>query len=158
MREEQQMVHDLILSYRDVHHAMLQTMQNFAPFNRITFVQLMVISVLARSPGLSLRETADAIRLSVSTTSGIIERMVRAELVIRERGQHDRRSITLRLSEKGAELWQQTADTRQRMLSQLSELPDCDRKESQRINQNIVQLLQRVREVNQNDASSSTSV
>ncbi|QAY67063.1 MarR family winged helix-turn-helix transcriptional regulator [Paenibacillus protaetiae] len=157
MSDPQNEILQLILSYREVNQALFQTMLKAAQCNNVTPVQLMMLRILSESPGISLREAAETICLGSSTTSGIIDRMVKAGMVIRERGHNDRRSIMLLLSEKGEMLWQQTRDISVKMMSPLTEMPEHDRLETQRLNQRVVKILQKVREVINNE-SSSTSI
>ncbi len=68
----------------------------------LTGPQLAVIKGLEQIGKLSLTELSERIRAQNSTVTGIIDRMEREGLVVRERSTEDRRVIQIRLTEKGA--------------------------------------------------------
>ena len=70
----------------------------------LTGPQLTVIKLLEQVGDLSLSELSDKIRAQNSTVTGIIDRMEREDLVVRERSTEDRRVVKIRLTPKGLEL------------------------------------------------------
>lgn len=70
----------------------------------LTGPQLAVIKILAQLGDLSLSNLSERIRAQNSTVTGIIDRMVREDLVKRERSVEDRRIVLIRLTEKGQRL------------------------------------------------------
>jgi len=70
----------------------------------LTGPQLTVVKLLESLGDLSLSSLSERIRAQNSTVTGIIDRMEREGLVVRERSKNDRRVVLIRLSEKGAEL------------------------------------------------------
>jgi DNA-binding MarR family transcriptional regulator len=71
---------------------------------QLTGPQLTVVKVLESIGDVSLSELSDKIRAQNSTVTGIIDRMEREGLVVRERSTADRRVIRIRLTEKGSRL------------------------------------------------------
>src|SRR3954471_16465408 len=69
--------------------------------------QLTVVKILEQIGDLSLSELSERIRAQNSTVTGIIDRMEREGLVVRERSTTDRRVVHIRLSEKGQKLARQ---------------------------------------------------
>ena len=67
----------------------------------LTGPQLTVIKLLDTFGDLSLSSLSERIRAQNSTVTGIIDRMEREELVVRERSTSDRRVVFIRLTEKG---------------------------------------------------------
>jgi MarR family transcriptional regulator, organic hydroperoxide resistance regulator len=70
----------------------------------LTGPQLTVVKMLEQIGDLSLSELSEKIRAQNSTVTGIIDRMEREALVVRERSKEDRRVVFIRLTPKGREL------------------------------------------------------
>lgn len=70
----------------------------------LTGPQLTVVKLLEAFGDLSLSELSDKIRAQNSTVTGIIDRMERENLVLRERSKEDRRVVYIKLTTKGREL------------------------------------------------------
>lgn len=70
----------------------------------LTGPQLTVIKLLESFGDLSLSSLSERIRAQNSTVTGIIDRMEREGLVVRERSKTDRRVVLIKLSDKGSEL------------------------------------------------------
>lgn len=71
---------------------------------QLTGPQLTVVKMLETIGELSLTELSEKIRAQNSTVTGIIDRMEREDLVVRERSKEDRRVVKIRLTPKGQEL------------------------------------------------------
>lgn len=70
----------------------------------LTGPQLTVIKILEEIGDLSLSGLSSRIKAKNSTVTGIIDRMEREGLVVRERSETDRRIVLIRLTPKGHEL------------------------------------------------------
>ena len=70
----------------------------------ITATQLNVLKLLEQVGALSLSELSRRMAAKNSTVTGIIDRMVAAELVAREQSQDDRRVWKIRMTERGRAL------------------------------------------------------
>jgi DNA-binding MarR family transcriptional regulator len=70
----------------------------------LTGPQLTVVKMLEQIGDLSLSELSERIRAQNSTVTGIIDRMERENLVVRERSKEDRRVVYIRLTPKGKRL------------------------------------------------------
>lgn len=70
----------------------------------LTGPQLTVVKILEQIGDLSLSELSERIRAQNSTVTGIIDRMEREGLVVRERSKEDRRVVYIRLTAKGRKL------------------------------------------------------
>jgi len=70
----------------------------------LTGPQLTVLKMLEGVGDLSLSELSERIRAQNSTVTGIIDRMEREGLVLRERSKEDRRVINITLTEKGSRI------------------------------------------------------
>ncbi len=71
---------------------------------QLTGPQLTVVKILESIDDLSLSELSERIRAQNSTVTGIIDRMEREGLVVRERSTEDRRVVKIRLTPKGADI------------------------------------------------------
>lgn len=70
----------------------------------LTGPQLTVVKILEQVGELSLSELSERIRAQNSTVTGIIDRMEREGLVVRERSKEDRRVVHIKLTPKGASI------------------------------------------------------
>lgn len=70
----------------------------------LTGPQLTVVKLLEQIGDMSLSELSDKIRAQNSTVTGIIDRMEREDLVVRERSKEDRRVVYIKLTVRGREL------------------------------------------------------
>lgn len=145
--DDRQRVLQIFQTYREVNQAFFHVLTRAAQQHGVTPLQLIVLRALQDKPSCRLSELAEYLNLGNSTTSGIVDRMVKADLVSRKRTEEDRRAITLTLTDKGKRLWKETDETRFRMLAPLSELTDHDRRELERIQQEILRILKKIREV-----------
>lgn len=71
---------------------------------QLTGPQLTVVKILEQIGDLSLSELSERIRAQNSTVTGIIDRMEREGLVVRERSTEDRRVVIIKLTAKGTQL------------------------------------------------------
>jgi DNA-binding MarR family transcriptional regulator len=72
--------------------------------SHLTLSQLRILMLLHRSGGMSGSELADAIGVGLAALSGMIDRLVANDLVIRQEDPHDRRVRRISLSKAGASL------------------------------------------------------
>jgi DNA-binding MarR family transcriptional regulator len=70
----------------------------------LTGPQLTVVKILEQLGDLSLSSLSGRIRAKNSTVTGIIDRMERESLVVRERSANDRRVVLIQLTDKGRKL------------------------------------------------------
>lgn len=70
----------------------------------VTPSQLCVLSCLWEEDGLSGMVLGERARFDPPTITGILDRLERDNLVTRRRAEHDRRVVTVHLTENGAEL------------------------------------------------------
>ncbi|WP_308637211.1 MarR family winged helix-turn-helix transcriptional regulator [Paenibacillus silvisoli] len=145
MSEEQRIL-QIFQSYREVNQEFFRVMKKVAQKHNLTPLQLIVLRILNRHPAIRLSELAEKVSLGNSTTSGIVDRMVKADLVSRERTEADRRAMTLTLTEKGKRLWEASDSTRIMMFQPLLGLPEEDQEQFLRIQNEILHILRQVRE------------
>jgi len=76
----------------------------------------------------TVAKLATKVQLSPATVSRILDRLVNAKLVARERSEQDRRKVSLALTTTGVERYQALpTPLQERFLTRLAELPDTER-------------------------------
>lgn len=149
--QHQSLISELFTSFREVNQSFYHSMQRAGQHLGVTPIQLLVLKTLRERPQMSLSELAECLFVGPSTASGIVERMVKAKLVTRERPENDRRSISLRLTPEGEGLWVKIDERRKMMLAPLNELGEEDLSDLLRIHGRIVQILHKAREENKDE-------
>ena len=69
--------------------------------SHLTLPQLRILFQVQRSPGVTTAQLSRAMGITVSTTSGLVAKLVDAGLVVRGQGSDDRRQIPLELTDAG---------------------------------------------------------
>jgi len=72
--------------------------------SKVTLPQLRVLFKVKGNPGITTRQLAESLGITVSTASGLVNKLAQAELVTRGTNQQDRRQIPLEITEAGREL------------------------------------------------------
>jgi Transcriptional regulators len=140
-------IQTIFQSFREVNQAFHQSMTATTQRLGITSIQYFVMKIVSENPGIGLNELAEKIYSVTSTASGIVERMVRAGWLSRERPPTNRRSIRLTLTPKGEELWSKVSKLRHSHLTAaFSQISPEDVLHLQRIHKQIVNIIQRQRE------------
>lgn len=141
MDDNQRRLQQILNTHREINKAFLQLLHKAATQHGISPVQLIVLGKLSEHPDIRLSDLADRMSISNSTMSGIIDRMVKAGFVSRERTEADRRAMTLNLTDKGLELREATEETRIAMLEPLLQLPEQDLQEWHRLQQEMIRII-----------------
>ncbi|MDD9270592.1 MarR family winged helix-turn-helix transcriptional regulator [Paenibacillus sp. GCM10023248] len=136
----------IFYTYREVNQAFYHVVAKVAQRHGLTPLQLIVLRILEEFPDIRLAELSEKLNLGNSTASGIVDRMTKAGLVIRERAENDRRAMMLRLSEKGLALWEESNMTRTKLLRPLMSLSDEDQEHLLRIQHRMIQILKNISE------------
>jgi len=86
----------------------------------LTMPQLKVVLLLFMNGPVRMSDIASALDVSLATATGVIDRLVEREIVLRENHPDDRRVVLCRLSEKGQKLigglWQLARDRLKELL------------------------------------------
>jgi DNA-binding MarR family transcriptional regulator len=94
------------------------------PEYEFNFRELRVIQFLGFNGPCIMREIADNLGMVVSTATGIVDRLVDKDLVLRERPEEDRRIVKVELTDKGREVYQWDFDEHTKMVRELLESLD----------------------------------
>ena len=77
----------------------------------ITGPQRLVLRIVGRFPGIAAGELARVVRLHPSTITGILQRLVRKRLLVRDRDPKDSRRVRLRVRDRARPLIRRSAGT-----------------------------------------------
>ncbi|KEO81172.1 MarR family winged helix-turn-helix transcriptional regulator [Tumebacillus flagellatus] len=89
------------LPFRDIQKELMNLVRQDAERVGVTTQQLIVLLEIATNPTGGLEQLSDRMQLSPSTLSGIVDRLVKSGLLVRERSERDRRNLELHLSAEG---------------------------------------------------------
>lgn len=92
---------EIMESFTLINKAIYRLVKEDADRIGITVVQLKAIYMLSLNPNISLGELAEKLRLTNSTVSGVIDRLVQSGLVDRSVPPENRRMVSIHLTEKG---------------------------------------------------------
>lgn len=135
----------ILHSFREIQQIYYRLLSKVAHQHGITPQQFMVLRTLALNPEMKLADLSDELHLGNSTTSGIVDRMVEAELVTRERSHADRRSVTLKLSEKGEQIWRELTERKMEWITPFMQMSAEDQLALLRIHKQFAHILQQYR-------------
>ena len=86
----------------------------------LTMPQLKVVLLLFLNGPMRMSDLASALSMSLATATGVVDRLVERDIVLRESEPKDRRVVLCRLSEKGQELtgvlWHSARDRARELL------------------------------------------
>lgn len=85
----------------------------------ITSAQCHALVEIGRKKDLMLKDLATILRVDVSTTSKVVEELVKKEFVMREPSSVDRRSVQINLTSKGLLLFQKIEDDMNQLFEQI---------------------------------------
>lgn len=145
MADTQEKTQQVVRSFRKVNRVLYQLLREEADLLDATVVQILVLRVLFQHPNIGLNELAERLQLGNSTMSGVVDRLVSAGLVVRERSQEDRRSLTMRLTSEGEKKQNEAFGDDSLLVKRLSkilEIPEEDLEHLLRIHEQIMEKLQ----------------
>ncbi|WP_423798584.1 MarR family winged helix-turn-helix transcriptional regulator [Neobacillus sp. SAB-20_R2A] len=135
---------EILNSFSDISKLLFKVSKKDADKNGLTVVQLKALYKISQRPNLGLVELAEILKLTNSTVSGVVDRLVQSGFVERRNPPHDRRSITIHLTEKGEEKLEQAILNESELvqkLNKIKQLPDADIQHLLRIHKQIQDIL-----------------
>ena len=87
--------------YRQLAQVLAGSRQPELPDSSVTMAQMRVLMLLATIGATHMSELAAALRITLSTLSGLVDRLVDSGLVDRRTDEHDRRQVIVSLSAEG---------------------------------------------------------
>jgi len=113
---------EILESFSEINKAIYRLVKADADSIGITVVQLKAIYMLSYNPDISLGELAEKLRLTNSTVSGVIDRLVHGELVERIVPPENRRVVSIHLTEKGKNLLENFFQSNSILINKLNEV------------------------------------
>ncbi|MCK8487647.1 MarR family transcriptional regulator [Paenibacillus sp. MBLB2552] len=144
--DQKQRMHEIVESFREVKRAFYQLLSKQAEPFGITGIQFMVLKRIQNNPQIGVTELADQMRMGNSTVSGVIDRLVKAGLVVRARLDSDRRSVALQITDKGMEVYQLTDLEYTKAITTVLETSGRDIDHMLQTHHKIIESLEKVRE------------
>ncbi|OIK09418.1 hypothetical protein BIV60_23950 [Bacillus sp. MUM 116] len=95
---------EIVESFSEINKAIYRLIKTEADRIGITVVQLKALYRISSNPNISLGELAEKLRLTNSTVSGVIDRLVNSQLVERVVPPENRRAVSIHLTQVGKEL------------------------------------------------------
>ncbi|WP_462413273.1 MarR family winged helix-turn-helix transcriptional regulator [Neobacillus sp. Marseille-QA0830] len=136
---------EILNSFSTINKLFYKISKQDADKNGLTVVQLKALYRISSQPNIGLMELADVLKLTNSTVSGVVDRMVQNGLVERHTLEHDRRAIMIRLSEKGEEKLEEVIQNESELVTKLErikQLPEEDIQNLMRIHEKIRAILE----------------
>ncbi|MBY0010612.1 MarR family transcriptional regulator [Paenibacillus typhae] len=146
LEEKEQQLDHILSSFRCITHNYQQLLWKDAEELNVTSTQLMVLRKLALHPDIGITELADLLHLGNSAASGVVDRMVKAGLLTRQRSDTDRRIVRLAVTDKGQEIRERSKQSIRKHLQPLENIPAEDVKELLRLHGEIIKILVQGRE------------
>ena len=141
----QGLIKNILLSLRELRKETHTLLEEQSKKYQLSMTQIFALDMIRQNPKLSLRELAKKVNLSPSTTSEVVEKMVKAGLVEREQSEKNRRRIELSLSNKGLDTLESTYSDWIDDFSILDELGDDKLQIFYETQQEIIDLLKKRR-------------
>ncbi|NHM29443.1 MarR family winged helix-turn-helix transcriptional regulator [Neobacillus terrae] len=95
---------EILESFSEINREIYKLIKKDADRVGLTVVQLKTLYRLLDNPDSSLSDLAEKLRLTNSTVSGVIDRLVQHELVDRVVPPENRRAVSIHLTKKGEEI------------------------------------------------------
>lgn len=92
---------EILESFTDINRAVYRIVKVDADRIGITVVQLKALYLISLNPDIGLGDLAEKLKLTNSTVSGVIGRLVQHDLVERVIPPENRRSVSIHLTDKG---------------------------------------------------------
>jgi DNA-binding MarR family transcriptional regulator len=92
---------------------------NYLTKGMLTFPQACALDYLLQQKKCQMRELAKFMRLGFSSTTGLVDRLVKQGLATRERAEKDRRAVYVTIAPKGQRIFRQIINQRRRAIINL---------------------------------------
>lgn len=120
---------EILVSFTEINKAIYRLVKSDADRVGITVVQLKTLYILSANPDSGLGELAEKLKLTSSTVSGVIDRLVHSGLVERIVPPENRRSVSIHLTEKGKGILDQLYSFDSILIKKLNEVLDLPEEE-----------------------------
>ena len=101
---ERSVADNVIISLRKIIRAIDMNSKKLSKRVGLTGPQLVLLNEISRSGDITAGEIAQAVSLSQATVTGILERLGKRGLVIKQRSEHDKRRIMVSITDAGHQI------------------------------------------------------
>lgn len=137
-------IEQLVSTMMQLGKLMKQLREDYRSEKPTTVLQFTALRLLKERDGTKVSDLSYHLKISKSSTTQLIERLVKSGLVKRVHGKKDRRVVLLIITPKGEkEFAQLRAEVIKRMSKFLSKIPEKDIDELIRIHTNIINTLKK---------------
>ena len=100
-------------------HEIVRYENNYVTAGKITVLQLLVLEHLSHCEKCKMNELAKSMETSFSTTTGMVDRLVKQDLAARHHGQVDRRTVLVSITTKGETILREVYSQKRKGILQL---------------------------------------
>jgi DNA-binding MarR family transcriptional regulator len=124
---------EILDSFVEINKEIYKLFKKEADRAGLTTVQLGALYKISSKPNIHLGELAEKLRLTNSTVSGVIDRLVNIGLVERIIPQENRRTVSLYLTEKGKEVLENAMSKESIFIQKLKSVEDLPKDDIQQL-------------------------
>ncbi|MDP4128214.1 MAG: MarR family transcriptional regulator [Bacillota bacterium] len=124
---------EVLDSFVEVNKKIYELLKKDAEQAGLTVVQLATLHNLSSRPNIHLGDLASQLRMTNSTMSGVIDRLVHSGLVERAIPPENRRSVSINLTEKGKDLIAQITSKGSIFVKKVNSVMDLPEEELQQL-------------------------
>lgn len=96
----------------------------------LSLLQIQVLMFIGKQKEAQMKDLASNFTITLPTATSLVDNLIKAGMIVRERSTEDRRVVTVKLSSQGKKLLAKaTADRNKKMNTMLSYLPHKERKD-----------------------------
>lgn len=122
MTKRKQLIGDILHSFHAIRNITKAKAASLGHRNHITHSQWFVLTMIDRFKKRSIKDIAEAMEMSSSAATQLVNVLVQAGLVIRQEDPKDRRSVQLELSPKGKK---HIAATKEKRITEMANIFDA---------------------------------
>ncbi len=104
MQQHTDISDDVLIALRKIIQAIDLNSKRLVKQVGLTGPQLVILHYISTAKEISVGDVAKNVSLSQGTVTGILERMEKRELVVRQRSSHDKRRVLVNITEPGKQL------------------------------------------------------
>lgn len=124
---------EILESFAEIHRAIYKLVKKDADSLGITVVQLKALYKLSANPDIGLGDLAEKLRLTNSTVSGVIDRLVQNGFVERTVPPENRRVISIHLTQKGNDILEKLFSSESLLIKKMRDVIDLPEEEKKNL-------------------------
>lgn len=134
---------EILESFSEINRAIYRIVKSDADRVGITVVQLKALHLISLNPNIGLGDLAEKLKLTNSTVSGVIDRLVHYNMVERVVPPENRRSVSIYLTDNGKGILEyfMSDSLLVRKLNQLFNMPKGDIEQLLQLHKNVLSIL-----------------